>query len=183
MQEIILFAAGIAAVKVLPVPFYHDELLEELQLEEVFMISMFMLLNVFATVSAIIIASIVRDTLFQKPWYKTLFNSVNSGLAAWVAALTAGSIGGLLGAVIGAGIFTLFTGLGLSILFKVLHTKLRLDFPLRVTMLTTATILGVVMYNYPAILPIVASISIGIQMWYRQIRSVEPSTVSIHSGV
>lgn len=170
MQEIILFATGIAAVQIIPVYVFHDEQSEALQIEEAFMISMFMLLNVFAMVAAVSLAIITNHTLNKKPWYKLLFNLINSGIAAAASITAAHTIGGLTGAAMGALIYTILTATGIFLLFKKLGVQFTLDLPFRIVMLGTAIILGLAMYTNPAAMPIIAILTIGTQMWYQSTR-------------
>ena len=177
MQEMILFATGIAAVQILPVYVFHNDSREAIQIEEAFMISMFMLLGVAAMVSAVSLAILTYSTVLHREWYKILFNLVNSGIAVAIATVAAHSIGGLNGAAVGATIYTISTAVGLSVLFKFLHAKFTLDIPFRSVMLGTAIILGLAMYSSPAAMPIVAIATVGTQMWYQQVRAPEMATV------
>lgn len=174
MQEIILFATGIVAVQSLPVFMSHGDNREAIQIEEAFMISMFMLLSTLAMVSAISLAVLIYSTILQREWYKILFNLVNSGVAIAIATISAQAIGGLNGAVVGAILYTVLTAVGLAILFKFLHSNFNLDLPFRSVMLGTAILLGIAMFSSPALMPLVAIATVGTQMWYQQTRSPKP---------
>ena len=174
MPEIILFVAGIVAVQIIPISFFHGDLLEQIQTEEAFMISMFMLLSTLSLVYAMGLATILSNLMLKRPWYKLVFNLINSTIAVILASVTAHFIGGLNGAAIGAILYTVLTATGVFLLFRYMHTRLLLDIPFRTIILGTSLLLGLAMYTNLAIMPIIAMIAVGMQMWYQSTKSPEP---------
>lgn len=175
MQEIILYATGIAAVQLLPVYMSRNGTREAIQIEEAFLVSMFLLLNIFTLVSALVLSGLACGILLKREWYKTLFNSINSGVAAIIAMIAAKWVGGLNGAVVGGLMYAGLTAIGLSILFKLIHIKFNLDLPFRSIMIGTALVLGIAMYSSPALMPLVAFVTIGTQMWYQRTPTPTPT--------
>lgn len=180
MPEIILFATGLAAVMIIPIFVFHDGAKEAIQIEEAFLLSMFLMMGTLAVIGTVILATLIANIFQDRPWYKTLFNVISTGTAAGVGALLTHQIGGLNGAVVGGIAYIVLTALNLAFLFKfILKAGLALDLGMRAVIGGTALLLGMAMYSQPAYMPVVAIATLGTQMWFQSSPETKLAVIQI----
>ncbi len=85
--EFLLLLAGLVAARVVPLPVPRGEQLEDVEVEEPFLVAMLVLLPATGVVTAVLVAAVVGNLARRRAWNKVLFNI---GMSATAAALAVG---------------------------------------------------------------------------------------------
>lgn len=180
MQEIMLFAVGLASLQILPVIAQDNREKEYLHFDEAFLIPMFIALSPIQVMLTMALAISVSSSLLGRAWYKTLFNTAQMSIAALLGGYLALSGTGLTGAVIGATVYAVLTASAVFVLFRyVLKVEWESNIPFRSVVLGTSLVLGIVMSTRLDLTPIVATATVGIQMGYQTLISRPQPVLSL----